>query len=214
LWFLPCLFYVQILGYMITSIKTNDLMRMLCVIIFSISGFLLPRESPIGFGGPLIALTFWFTGYMFKKKDFLQKIHSNRMLLKIIAALCLLIIVGFMKRIGGNLSMSNVTLSNYVWFLIGGTAGSVAILISAMAIEKSHGIEFVGKNAIIIFGFHSLAQKAIDILRILMDINLYSLLGGNVYLFIILWNVIVCSIIAFLINKTICLKFFFLREYN
>jgi acyltransferase len=214
LWFLPCLFYVQILGYMVTSIKTNDLVRMLCVIIISISGFLLPGESPIGFRGPLIALAFWFAGYMFNKKDFLQKFHSNRMLFKIIATLFLLIIVGFMKRIGGNISMTNVTLNNFVLFLIGGTAGSVAILTSAMAIDKSHGIEFAGKNAIIFFGFHSLAQKAIDIPRILMDINLYSLLGGNIYLFIILWNVIFCSIISLSINKTMFLKLFFLRRYN
>lgn len=213
LWFLPCLFYVQIFGYLIIGIK-NDLVKILSVIILSILGILLQVGSQIGFGSPLIALSFWFAGYMVKKQNSLQKIQSNRISLNIIAALCLLIIVGLMKRIGGNLSMSNVTLSNYIWFIIGGTAGSMAILISAMAVETSRGIEFIGKNAIIIFGFHSLAQKAIDIPRILMDINFYSLLGRNVYLFIILWNVIVCSIIALLIGKTVFLNSFFLRRYT
>jgi hypothetical protein len=212
LWFLPCLFYVQVFGYLILKIE-NDLTQMLIVIILSVSGILLPVASPIGLGGALIALSFWFIGYQVKRQNLLQEISLSGRLMHIMAALCLLLIVGLMKSIGGNISMSDVTISNYVWFLIGGTAGSIAIVISAMAIGKSRWVEFIGANAIIIFGFHSLVQKAIDITRIFTGIDFYSLFGREVYFFIIVWNLLFCSIAVLLLNKTNLMKSLFLRRH-
>lgn len=212
LWFLPCLFYVQVFGYLILKIE-NDLTKMLIVIILSVSGILLPAASPIGLGGALIALSFWFIGYQVKRQNLLQKISLSDRLMHIMAALCLLLIVGLMKSIGGNISMLDVTISNYVWFLIGGTAGSIAILISAMAIGKSRWVEFIGANAIIIFGFHSLVQKSIDIPRIFTGIDFYGLFGREVYFIIIIWNLLFCSIAVLLLSKTSFMKSLFLRRY-
>lgn len=100
LWFLPCLFYVQLFGYLILKIE-NDLTKMIVVIILSVSGILLPAASPIGLGGSLIALSFWLIGYQVKRRDLLQMIPFNDRLILMMAATCFLLIVGLMKRIRG-----------------------------------------------------------------------------------------------------------------
>ncbi len=211
LWFLPCLFYANILGYMIISIR-NDLAMVLSVTVLSISSLLLTKYTSIGFG-PFIALFFLTAGYQVKKHKLLEKISSLRLLPNLAITTVLLLAVALVGIFGGNISMSNVDFVNFYWFFIGGTFGSMAIMISAKVIGSSQWLEYLGKNAIIIFGFHSLAQKAIDILRILFQINVYNMYGRNVYLFVIIWDLIICSLVAALISRTVFLRPLFYRKY-
>lgn len=160
LWFLPALFIVEVLFYLLYKNTKNWLIY--SSILVAVVGYLIS----IWFKGGLIwsidtamvAILFFMFG--FNTKNLMSK---NLVSLKNII-LCALILVFFginlwFFKINGTVDLLNNQYHNFIWFVLSATGGIGGLVLVSLLMGKTKNkimdiIIFAGRNSLIILAFH------------------------------------------------------------
>lgn len=197
LWFLTCLFVVEVLFYIFTkNRKTKWIISLL--IIFSILGYLnslynlyrLPWSIDIA----LTALVFFGVGNLFKQQNFKIKFKYITNIIIIISAVSINFLFTKVK-----IDMNYNFYGEYFNFYIAAFSGILATLIFAQTIPSFKLLIYLGQNSLTIFALHWIAKPFV--IKLLSIGNLYqeSSFFANVLLTIL--QIIVLIPVCYFLNK-------------
>ena len=165
LWFLPCLFIVELIYFKLS----NSRFRYLIVIIIFFIGYLysIPKPWALPFSADiaLIALGFYTLGNMLKEKiSFVFKLNILVML-SLCAVSFAILYFGF--PFNGRVDMGSDSYGNFLFFLINALLGIVLILSLSMVLDKWLGkskiIIFFSINTLLILAFHIIVGSLITV---------------------------------------------------
>lgn len=153
LWFLPALFSLEILYFLVCRIFKSKWQRAACLIVLFIAGAFLapsPYDLPSGGVSALLAIPFFIVGRI-----------AGNCLKKPIAPLNVFIVMllsGFLSMwlcTKGHFNLMRLTVDSYLYLLTVPFFGIAALLCLAYLIGKNRVLEAIGKNTIPILAVHA-----------------------------------------------------------
>ncbi|MGN1267071.1 MAG: acyltransferase family protein [Dorea sp.] len=213
LWFIACLFWLNILFYILVRFVKKEQIRAIIVVILAAAGVLYYKNGgaalPWNVDICLTALPFFYVGYVCRKTDFInQKILSKKSKYAVCVGMIALDAVCAVV----NLKMSGEFLeffSNLYGFApltyIGAFAGIVAVIILS---DMCHGFAplcYIGANTMLLYAWHQtmmlpLIQEAYN------KMNLFKgdwLTTGEYYGRLILTTMVICVVLG-VVNEILC----------
>lgn len=171
LWFVPCLFLVEILYYFISKMKKSFRIP-ICIVFVGIgwileSGF-LPFDNkllPWSLDSALFALGFYAIGNLASKylKEYIGKINRSkyRMILYTeIFLLCMLLWIP-LTMMNGKITLGSKILGNGFLLYINGILGTMMILVISVLLEKNRFLIYCGRNSFLIMATHYIIRNYI-----------------------------------------------------
>ncbi len=188
LWFLPCLFVVCILFYLMMKVKKGrSLLFLLCFIlgyVLNINNLILPFTLETS----LMMVTFVYLGYLFKCKDF-KAINS------IFVNILLIILFVVIFFLGNKVNILCHEYGNILMFIIGSLSGIILTLNLSLLFTKSKKLmgifKYIGMNSLVIMCIHEPLKRIVlkvmtVILKVDMDLFRYNIFYSLLALFIII----------------------------
>ncbi len=187
IWFLVCLFWVQILYWMID--KCKQWKKILILVILATAGILYSRQRysflgytrlPFDLDVVPIACVFFAIGVYLKRKKLLDKICAlNKYKIVILFGISLTGIA-IVYHYNGYVNLHGLSFGNPVLYFIGGILGSFSVICISVLIQmetkKVALIEkvmlFYGKNSLIVLGIQSLLIRLYIIMMGVFGIEL------------------------------------------
>ncbi len=210
LWFLPCLFIVEIVfNLLYNKVNKNKYMMPIIIFLMTIIGYLYSKLSlirlPFTIDISLTAIGFYYIGFCFNKykdKVLISKLISNKKI-KIAILIISFIIVAVISQFVGGIDMNKIKYNSYISTYIIAIIGSILIILLSQIINKNKVLQWLGKNSLIIMCIHEPIKRGIIgigeiFLKISSDIIRNSILGIIVSTIIIFIIMIPC---IFIINK-------------
>jgi acyltransferase len=161
LWFLPCLFLVELLFFYSAKLLYRIKLGLLIIaVFFSLLGFLYQIMNPIGikslpmsFNIALNAFLFFTCGYYFKKyyNNLYQTLKNDRLIMLIFAILHLTTALTIYKL---KLYYNIASFDNYLYFYSIAFIAIFFYVYMFKVIKSSSILEFYGKNSMILLGTH------------------------------------------------------------
>ena len=215
LWFLTCLFVLEIVMYFVCKIK-QEYIRVLIVMAVTVCGLLYERYINI----PLIwnidiamtTLAFFYIGYIFRKKNLVNKCFQLKggwpWLFFAFGGLNLIGAVINNKISGNGLELMNSQYGFWPLTYMVAVAGILAVLILANRYTNKF-ILYLGRNSLIYFGLHQAVVMWIldKLYKVELDAN--SNVANVLIRAVITFSIIIISltIVSLIINNS-PLKFF------
>ncbi|MBR3919001.1 MAG: acyltransferase family protein [Clostridia bacterium] len=197
LWFLPCLFTMNIYYWFVNKINNNVARISTVCAIYLICFYLNPYLSllPFGMFAAAISLVFFEAGRMYR--PYLDKkfpIYGYVILMGIAIAIQILLQ-------GKALSAwrVNETSDNPLYSLILPFAGIALYTAISSIIKKNRMLEWFGKNSLIIFAFHA------AVLRVVLAVIAYILKEPVLEVRMDIWNSIVATVLTLIILYPVCI---------
>ncbi len=200
LWFLPCLFFAELIFLKVSNLFAKKIYSFYRVIIVLsaaeyIIGTYFYFQLPLGMDISLVAQLFLLIGFLIRKNDFLHKINFSSLAV-------LLILFGAAFYFNGSISMNARDYGNIFLFYIGGISGSLILMkISMFFADFSNRIfdfiKYCGKQSLGILMFHIPAINVAYNLMATADKNIGELrhLTPEFDFVIIIFSVIVPALI-------------------
>ena len=189
LWFLTCLFIVELMFYLIRKKTVNDHTLLLLLIASSIVGYLGSVYVP--FGMPW-STNVAFTGIVFFGLGYLAKNNQGKICLNLllphrilIILLCLGINV-FFCSMNGQIDMNVNRYHNYFYFYIESMSGIGACIAISQLMRPSRVLSYLGANTLLIFALHGIVLRIIKGIQLFMfgiplELCRNSLVWGCIY---------------------------------
>ncbi|MFD2611106.1 acyltransferase family protein [Paenibacillus gansuensis] len=164
LWFLTCLFVVEVAFYLIfrnLSVKRVGFLLLVCSVIgyadSLYSGFRLPWSIDVAF----TAIVFYGLGYIAKKLQWNPAAYgSAQALLILIAAAAGNIGFDMLNGSVPKVDMNKNQLGVYVYFYLSAICGIAAILVlSSLVARFGKMLTYLGRNTLVILAFHIITFK-------------------------------------------------------
>lgn len=157
IWFLPSLFCAEIIYYFIYHF-CKKIRFLICIILFSFGIYFHATQSfrlPFGLDVSFFSILFIYIGHKLKEKDILNKyvVHSS-IFKKFIIILLAFTGVLLISQHNGAIWMYLGRLNNYWLFFIGVFSEVILVLYLSTLVPRMNIIDFLGRNTIIILGFH------------------------------------------------------------
>lgn len=208
MWFLACLFMTESLYFLIFK-NINNQLKIIGLIVFAMIGFIDYRFNyffrlPWGLNVSLVVIVFYGLGSILSDK--LQDDDSkSKFLLSAITFICSILVL-LVAYFNGKIEVSMHEYGNYLLFWLGAFAG-IGFVISVMKLLQIYHlnlffIEFIGKNTLIILGFHLTAGtfiKAIIVYVFNQEISVFDY--QLVELLYSVLSIIVLVPVIFILNK-------------
>ena len=209
LWFVPCLFAVEILYFWISKLDLRAGIP-LCLLLVGL-GWLLESGHlnfdntllPWSLDSALFALGFYAFGNLARIQPTIHLLRDHRQKTRFclgILLLCLLIWYPY-TLMNGKVTLGSKILNNGFLFYITGISGTLAILSASVLLEKSRFLRFCGRNSFYIMASHYMIRTYT--LR-----KAYTALGKDWYD----RQVLAETIVPFLIIFTLSVGFAFLCQ--
>lgn len=212
LWFVACLFTVEILFYIVSCLTHNSLFRLIFSFILSIVGYSYITNYhnvplPWHIDNACVLIPFFCIGNLIRHSPYLDQllgyIRSSKgyVIISVIWILYLTTVY-----VGGNMSV-NIHLreyDNYYIFMFNAMIGVVALLVSTVKIEHysvciiPRFIKYIGQNTLVYYAFQFKAIRLVEIIFALVGLSIGSYMGN------ILGCVLVCMILilpAYIIKR-------------
>ncbi len=204
LWFLPCLFIVEVLFWFVSDIRKKSLQILIVLFLFGIGGSIRPI-LPWCINIAMVALLFFYAGYLLK--DAITNISKYNFFKFSVS--CILYIIAC-YYFSNKISMVNNLYGNIVVFIPIAFIGIYMSCTFAKSICKISGGGYLGRNTLIIFALH---QPSLRIILFINNHIIHLPIESNIlYAIIADFVVILCLIpIIFLYNKY--MKHLFKRLY-
>ncbi|MDR3594806.1 acyltransferase family protein [Clostridium sp.] len=195
LWFLVCLFVVEIIYFLLVKRFGNDYLK-LYIMIFFIIGLLLSKVNlvlPFKIDVAFTGLVFFTLGNMVR--EYGLSVRTNKKQDMII--FCITTVIVFMTAIFFNpviVSMMVCQYGNYIIFIITSIIGVISIYYIAKIIREFKLLEFIGSNSLVIMSLHFI------IYLVILDPIQYNIINININNFFIrniltIVNVVMCLMI-------------------
>ena len=186
LWFLPFLGIIRIIFTVINKYFSNYTVFGI-VILFSLVGFLLGKHKlflPWSIDIALVALIFYYVGFLIKKKDLLSKINIFLLFLLFIVGLCF-----------QNIELATRSYPGYYICVNTAIAGSLLIIKFSFLLNKKVPnimkiFSWYGRNSLKILCFHYLEKNIIY----------YEAFGITSKLSLIISKIIIVTILTLIFN--------------
>lgn len=155
LWFLTCLFVVELLFYFIRNLKKLNIL--IALVIYSIGGFIvwniLGVRMPWSIDVALYAVLFFGIGYLVRERLF-NLLEKKPNVLYVILPLAVLVIS---VNLNGYVDMNGGQYGNYIYYYLGAFAGIFFSLVLARYLNRFNVLNFFGKNSLTIMALHGVA---------------------------------------------------------
>lgn len=199
LWFLTCLFIVEILFYLIVRKLSSKKGLLFVLIASSIIGYIdslyMPIRLPWGIDIAFSSIVFFGLGYLFKKIAIVEKfVFDKKFLFLFIGLLLNMFFVLNMIKDNYKIDMNLNKLNHYYDFYLPAISGILLIICISSLIKSSKFLGFIGKNSLIIMATHAplltLVRKALSITGIFQNNSLIYSLVQTIITMIVLMPVI------------------------
>lgn len=177
-WFLPCLFFSEIIFGALLKISKNIFYLSGGILFLSICGYLIPlaleMRLPWALDCALMATAFYALGWISKKTLILEKISE---LIKNRRAICWFIIIvvsiAMLPSVfyNGAVNMRTVTYGNYFLYIVNAVVYSFLIILVSMLLEQmlNHNavcdmLERIGRNTLVVLLLNSTCVRVYEVL--------------------------------------------------
>lgn len=201
IWFLTCLFIVEIIAYFIQKYIDNNCLLFVITVLFSIIGFLyyhfLGGYLPWCLDIVFTAMPFFIVGIIFKNsKEIAAKLIQPKFIL--LYGIGYIGIAALNIKISGQVvRMFSGTYGNFILFYISAFLGIGFTVALSKTFKKNIIINYIGENSLVIFSLHYIFMSVINSY---ISTKLY---GTIVYITIQIIIVIVSIIITIGVNEII-----------
>ncbi|MDO4501902.1 MAG: acyltransferase [Coriobacteriia bacterium] len=167
LWFLPCLYLVSVLFWMLArlEVRTKAPLWLTVSLVFALGVAiweLAPGQGLLHWKTVPMAMLFYYLGHAFMKhrESVFRAIDYDagrkcRQSLRFFATLAILLVAGlWMGWLNGKISMMSNIYHNYGLMLGSACCTSLALAMVTMALPKVRMLDFAGKNSLGFFGLH------------------------------------------------------------
>ena len=212
LWFIACLFWLNMLFYALVRFIKNEKIRSIAVILITTAGLLYYK-----YGGEAVywnvdvcmtALPFFYAGFLCKQTDFVdQKILSSKFKWGFFTGFVVLDIVCTMlnyRMTGEYLEFYGCMYGIAPLTYIGSFAAIFALIILADACHGFKPFRYIGENSMIFYAWHQ--TMLLPLVQVLFaKLNLFqSMSGRGAYYGKLLLATFVICIVSALLNEIIC----------
>lgn len=169
LWFVLCLFLVEILYYFISKKKTRFIIPV-CFLI-SCCGWVLEsgildfnnKLLPWSMDSAFFALSFYAIGNLSSGfvKNTIQKIKNHKYGKIICIGLIILFTIAWMPPtlINGKITMGSKILNNGFLLYLNGVLGTIIILLISILLEKNKFLAYCGRNSFVLMASHYMIRR-------------------------------------------------------
>lgn len=169
LWFVPCLFLVEIVYYFVAKLKSYLIVLVCSILVFV--GWLW--ESPYGIfeniitiwsvDSALFAIGFYALGNLTIDKvdyfiDMLGKCKYKNIIIGAGTLLCMLFLISI-AFLNGKVSLGSKILNNGLLFYLSGILGFIGIFLISSMIKENKFLVFCGRNSFCIMSTHHLIRS-------------------------------------------------------
>ena len=179
LWFLPCLFISEVILYFIinqNNKKSKYLILILCILIGYLFDAYCKILMPWSIDSSFIYVIFLWIGYRLKEINLISRNLSRN---KIILLFAFIGINTIFIRLNSEPNTSIREYGNYIYFYISALSGVGLQIIICQCMEKVKLINkvfsYIGKNSLIILGFHLTFYSLISYLASILNIEIKSI---------------------------------------
>lgn len=212
-WFLICLFWVNLIFYIIKMKCVNSLAQVIVVFLCASLGFLIASFDiyiPLFFNSALTSLPFFYAGYLLKKTPLLYGTKNNKsiLLISVLVLFCLSLICIFKGPFYIDFRINEIFGPIIAIYPI-----SIIFVISLLLICKTIVwlpiISYIGRFSIIILGLHFIAQTYLYLPLYWLTHSLLTEWQMFFFCITICWlSIPVCRrLIPFFTAQTDCIKF-------
>lgn len=178
LWFLPALFFGEVLLLLLNKYIKNINIRLYFILVIGILATFITKENGVILvfvARIMISMLFISIGY------YLYNIIINRNI-SIIQLTILIIVQAILSNINRFVDLNNLVLGNIFLYFINSCIGTIIIINLCRRISKSNILSYLGKNSIVILGFH------MNLIYLFLRITNYNLnyLSGVIFTFILI----------------------------
>lgn len=178
LWFLPCLFFSEIIYLLVYKLTNKDNKKILGILfLISVLGYFSKVLLPFGIHVAFTATVFLGLGNLYRQYE--SKIKASKYLL-----FALFIISGIISIKNGFINMYRLSFGNYFLFYIAAIIGIVIYFEISKFIKGQAILEYIGKNSLIFMSTHmfimnvllKLYQQNIDLKQNLFVVNILGVI--------------------------------------
>lgn len=225
MWFVPCLFIVENIGFFISKIKKNYLRIVITVFLGILGCIITTTENNIfnfkelfwSIEIALVAIPFYNVGVEVTNKiskEKLENIVINNKKISVIICIITIMILFITANINGHISMGSDELGNCFLFYLNAFLGIVGTITISIFIIQNKILEFMGRKSFFIMATHFPVRKPIILLFSKILIVESSVIYNSIfYSFIIAIITLVVEIIIIKIlekikpiSKYLCLQ--------
>ena len=208
LWFLPCLFVTEVMFHFLKKRIKNIKILSIIILFFSILGYIYSKLNfirlPFCLDITLIAIGFYFLGYLWKQKiEIAFKQFNNKIWKSYIIIGVMTIVTVVVSQINYGMSMNSLKFNNYFFTYIASISGCLVIYIISNIINKNRMLQFLGRNTLIIMCIHEPIKRIlIEIIHRVTNIST-EILRNNIFgiIFITVILLIVLLPCIYIINR-------------
>lgn len=214
LWFVLCLFIVEIIYYFIAKIPNLSIMAFTIVFCVLIGWYLEsslfafgPLQLPWSIDSALFALGFYAIGNFVGKytMDSNSSKWKNKRLFLLVTAIISLVVLIPLALYNGSVSMGSKRLNNGFLFYITGVLGSISVINLSMLISRFRLLEYIGRKSFYIMAFHIPCMFPLPILwsKVEKETGLRYFNKDNAFECILpfIYVSITCLVIVFILEK-------------
>ena len=203
LWFLPCLFFTEIIFNLLIT-KVNYKYMKYIMFTSSIIGFIIPRITsirlPFCIDIVFTSIVFYYIGFLLKNKlnNINKKLPQNRFYYIMIVIL-IIITVAILSAIEQGANMMNLKYNNYILFYLTALLGFFMVYMISNKLNIGT-LKWIGKNSLYIMAIHDpLKRIVITIYAKIISKNAEQIRYEFIHILIISILVLLFSCIAILI---------------
>lgn len=164
LWFLPCLFCVEVLYWFIHN-EHRKYQAMICAVIMAVVGCLCIhyhfRPQVFGLLQALVMIPIFAIGH-YLSQDKIDLLLESHWMTKF-SIMCIALVVQYLLLDYSTLNLGQFVLDNYYTYLPIAFSGIVFYLMLALILKRYFILEWIGKNSLPIFAFHAQIYRGVII---------------------------------------------------
>ena len=163
LWFLTCLFVVEMFVFTIVKFVKNRFLILTLFFVIPLFGLLLISQNfiPLPFSINSSFMAVLFTGIGFLTKDYLKKITEQNHSILLLVCLSVFSVVWWVGNKNGLIDMDYAKYHNPLLFLVSAFLGIFACLLLSMTLANFTALKFLGVNSLIIMGLSEPIKRAV-----------------------------------------------------
>lgn len=184
LWFIPCLFAVEIMYYFISKFNKRLIILICSVLVFAgwiLESRLLPFDNsilPWSLDSAFFSLGFFALGNLIfddvKHKISIIERKKHSVLFLLGMAILGLILIIPLAYYNGHVSLGSKILSNGFVFYLTGIIGTICVLAISVLLKNSKFLLFCGQNSFCIMAVHCLLRNTLYSFLSITGIGMYD----------------------------------------
>ena len=164
LWFLPCLFWVEVL-YWFMHHERRKYQGLVCAIIMAVIGttFIYYQFYLQVFGllQSFVVIPFFAIGYLLKSK--MDALFQSCLMVKL-SVVCIAVLVQYLLLADSKFNIGSFEIESHCTYIPIALAGITFYLMFSFIIKRAFLLEWLGRNSLFIFSFHALIYRGVIVM--------------------------------------------------